>query len=119
MGWDVSLKINHEPVKVPEFCFGSIVKANESLEPINNNEANMVVTYNYSNVYAIIHLHLRHFDGVLARDTIDLLKYGVNKLGVKTWDRDYYAPTPGNAGFALSLMLSWAELYPDAVWEIL
>ena len=29
----------------------------------------------------------------------------------------YWKPTDGNAGFALSILLSWAQLHPQGVWE--
>ena len=29
----------------------------------------------------------------------------------------YWKPTDGNAGYALSILLSWAQLHPQGVWE--
>ena len=29
----------------------------------------------------------------------------------------YWAPTEGNAGYALSILLGWARMHPDAVWS--
>ncbi len=28
----------------------------------------------------------------------------------------YWAPTSGNAGYALNILLGWAKIHPDAVW---
>jgi len=45
------------------------------------------------------------------------LKRVVDKLGVKRFE-NYWAPTPGNAGYAASILLRWAKQYPDYVWEV-
>ena len=39
------------------------------------------------------------------------------------WDvcirrRDYWAPTPGNAGDALNILLEWAREFPKGVFTI-
>ena len=52
-----------------------------------------------------------------AKDTIAALESAVNKLGTKT-SSDYWKPTKGNAGYALSILLSWARQYPEAVWDV-
>ena len=33
--------------------------------------------------------------------------------------RDYCAPTPANAGFALNILLGWAREHPEGEWELI
>ena len=32
------------------------------------------------------------------------------------YEKDYWAPTPGNAGYALKILLDWAIMNPDGVF---
>ena len=41
----------------------------------------------------------------------------VKKLGT-TQDSDYWKPTPGNAGHALNILLTWAVDNPDAIFRV-
>ena len=33
--------------------------------------------------------------------------------------RDYWAPTPGNAGYALNILLGWAREHPEGEWSLI
>lgn len=81
-------------------------------------EAELNVTYNYG---AHIHTHieggLRSLNGKRAGDWVKPLRAAVAALGTDR-DENYWAPTEGNAGYALSILLSWAEVHPDAIFEV-
>lgn len=120
MGWWVYLKQNNQSVSVKSFCFGSNVCADENLNPINTAEAEMSLTYNYSKYYYQYldsENGLRALNGKRAGDWIEKLKHAIEILGTQGSD-DYWESTPGNAGFALSILLEWAGQYPDAIFEI-
>ena len=55
--------------------------------------------------------------GKTGAETIDPLEKVVAALGTERAD-DYWEATPGNAGYALSTLLSWAKQYPDAIWRV-
>jgi hypothetical protein len=80
-------------------------------------EADLYVTYNYSEIYRLVNFHLRDLEGCCGSDSVEILERVVEKLGTKRFE-DYWAPTLGNAGYAASVLLSWARLYPDAVWKV-
>lgn len=86
------------------------------------NYAAMDVTYNYGKIFQLAFgegfAGFREFlNGRKAADVIPGLKGAVEKLGTNRWE-DYWAPTPGNAGHALSILLGWAEQHPDAVFTV-
>jgi hypothetical protein len=78
------------------------------------------VTYNYSKHYresidregGLGWLHEKK-----ASETIKRLEKAIKKLGTER-DTDYWAGTPGNAGYALSILLKWAKQHPDAVFRV-
>lgn len=81
-------------------------------------KAELNVTYNYS-------AHFRKYlpdgidfiNGKKAREVISSLAEAVLKLGTKQ-DADYWKPTEGNAGYALSILLVWAIYNPDATFRV-
>jgi len=82
-------------------------------------EASLNITWNYAPFY------YKHIDGEFGirwlygktgLETKEVLRIAVEELGAKQY-RDYWAPTPGNAGFALSILLMWAKQHPEAVWS--
>lgn len=81
-------------------------------------EARLNVTYNYAECYRLFDFSLRDLQGKRAGDTIDTLAPIVDRLGTQQYQRDYWAPTPGNAGHALCVLLAWARQHPDAIWEV-
>ena len=82
-------------------------------------KASLNLTYNYSWFY---HRFLDDGEGIrwmygkTGKETISRLADAVEELGVKQY-KDYWAPTPGNAGYALSILLEWAKQHPTAVWD--
>ena len=115
MSWDVSLSDKETGTcEVERFEEGGTYVLGGSTD------ANLNITYNYSAFY---HEHLdqehglKWLDGKRAAETIERLEQAVAALGT-TPDSDYWAATPGNAGRALAMLLSWARQYPDAVWDV-
>ena len=115
MGWDIDL-VNEDgkPVEVPSHTVGSNYIIGGRVE------ASMLVTYNYSDHYRacldsekrLMCLHEKK-----AKDTIKQLEIAIRLLGTNR-DKDYWKPTPGNAGYILSVLLGWAKLHPEAVWKV-
>lgn len=141
MGWDVDLIDENGVVQVPKHSAGSIISIDAKTGEVGQSEASMLVTYNYSGLYYLaIGKSLPDFlDGKKAKDTIEILKLAVEKLGTNQYKRprdntsfdasnlkkhfddyiiDYWAPTMGNAGHIASILLDWALLHPEAVWRI-
>ena len=56
-------------------------------------------------------------DGRSGEETLPLLLEAVGYLGTDR-TRDYWAATPGNAGFALDILAKWAEQHPQGVWRV-
>ena len=80
-------------------------------------EADMSVTYNYSMVTIPVGFRFSGLHDVSAADSIPTLERVVKELGTEQ-DDDYWAPTPGNAGYAANILLKWARQHPDAVWRV-
>ena len=115
MSWDVYLTHGGETtLKVPLHQEGGTYALG------GTNAAELNITYNYSPYY-YTHLDeekgLRWLDGQIAKDTIDRLQSAVEELGVVR-DSDYWRQSPGNAGYALNILLSWARLHPEGVWIV-
>ena len=79
-------------------------------------KAEINVTYNYSRVYPE-YFSLRDLDGKTAAETELILAKAVDELGTER-DEDYWNPTPGNAGYALNILLGWARQHPKAKWIV-
>lgn len=82
-------------------------------------EAELNITYNYSRFYHWFlddEQGIRWLYGKKAKDTVDKLEAAIKKLGIRQYE-DYWAPTPGNAGYALSILLEWAKQHIEAVWD--
>ena len=113
MSYDVELVYDDGVAQVPSHLEGGILTMG------GNPYAEMSVTYNY-NAYYSKFLHtkgMRGLSGLTGRQSIPNLEHAVEILGTER-DKDYWASTPGNAGYALSVMLNWARLHPSAVWDI-
>lgn len=83
-------------------------------------DAILYITYNYSVFYCEAlnsDAGLRLLDGARAAIVTEALRSAVEKLGVER-SGDYLESTPGNAGYALSILLKWAEEHPDGVFEV-
>lgn len=77
------------------------------------------ITYNYSYFYykeidsKLGIRWLYHKDGATCQP---VLEKAIEALGTRKED-DYWLPTPGNAGYALSRLLEWCKLHPEAIFE--
>lgn len=81
--------------------------------------AELNVTYNYGKFFreTLGEEGLRELHNQKASDVLPRLEQAVATLGTER-ERDYWKATAGNAGYALSILLSWAKEYPDAVFEV-
>lgn len=82
--------------------------------------ASMDIPYNYDRIYTRLWEGKNLPDkvhGKRAEEMIPLLEAAVMELGVMQ-SPDYWKPTPGNAGHALSVLLAWAYQHPLAVFEV-
>ena len=81
-------------------------------------DASIDITYNYSR-YFVEHIDsvvgIRFLYGKRAFECVDILENAVDSLG-KVTDNDYWKRTPGNAGHVLSVLLEWANEYPNAIF---
>lgn len=113
MSYSVSLTVDGEEVDVPHFMEGPIL-------PIGGtSKADMSITYNYAEVYAIFEFSIWDLNGRVAKDMVQKMKDIIARIppGARKFT-DYWAPTPGNAVVPLKLMVEWSELYPDAIWHV-
>ena len=112
MSYDVYLKRGDRIVSVPHHNEGGTRRVGGS------DEAQLNVTYNYSPHYRVLgEGGLRHLDNRRASECYDDLLMAIKLLGVAR-DADYWLATPGNAGYALAVLLGWALLNPDAIFEV-
>lgn len=127
MGWGIQLKQGEHPVQTGRHTFGSNYVAGGSTD------ASTVVTFNYSPQYRQSGVQTPEpwdCDGKLRRDfspwwlhgrtgreTAPVLMQVVQVLGTER-AANYWEETPGNAGYALSVLWLWAIDHPDAVWEV-
>lgn len=81
-------------------------------------EACLNITYNYSPHYykAFGEGGIRSLYGKRAGDCIPDLERAVAMLGTVRAS-NYWESSAGNAGYALSILLGWARLHPDAVFD--
>lgn len=108
---------------VEGFQAGSILEAkvdeDGKLVPVNSTTPHMNITYNYGKFYYESidnELGIRWLYGKTGADTVQRLYEAVNHLGIDQSD-DYWEATPGNAGYALLILLDWARKYPEGIWE--
>jgi len=121
MSYDIYLSDDKGTVEVPvhqeggTFCAMSKTqdpKTGKWVVTMGTAEASLNVTYNYSN-----HFHFRFLHGRTAKEVIILLEYLVKQLGTER-SKDYWESTPGNAGHAINILLSWAKQHPDATFQV-
>lgn len=113
MSYDLGLYHNGKPVQVERHQEGGTYVLG------GTTAAKLNITYNYSwFFYRFLDEEdgIRWLYGKQAKDTVERLESAIKELGAVKYS-DYWAPTPGNAGYALSILLKWAKQHPDAVWE--
>ena len=82
-------------------------------------EACLSITYNYAQHFRQVlgDEGIWGLDEMASKDAIPILEAAVGVLGVvQSWD--YWAATPGNAGYALAVLLAWARVCPEAVFRV-
>ena len=82
--------------------------------------ADINITYNYGPYFHICldkKKGLRWLDGKKAKDAMARMERAVKELGTGK-DDNYWKPTPGNAGYAPSILLKWAKRHPEAIFEV-
>jgi hypothetical protein len=114
MSWDISLETPEgQALQVAHPGEGGTYALGGS------NEADLNVTYNYSEVTRLVSFHFRdNLHGKQAAWTIRELERVVRLLGDRPYEKDYWAPTPGNAGLACAVLLSWAVQHPEGIWRV-
>ena len=110
MSYDVALLHKGIPVRVPRHSDGGTYV----LGGIDRAELN--VTYNYD-ISCLGPNGLWELHGLTGDEALPRLRGAVLYLGTVR-DPDYWAGTPGNAGYTLSILLGWAALYPRATFRV-
>ena len=113
MSWWIYLG-KKEPVEVNNHSEGGTY----AIGGIRRAELN--ITYNYSKFFyekldkenGLMWLHDRR-----AKDCIFRLIKAIKELGIDK-SIDYWALTPGNAGYALNILLEWAKKHPLAKFVV-
>lgn len=116
MSWDIYLRNGDDLATVERHEDGGTYVVG------GTTEAHLNVTWNYGEVIYRMGLFdgagLKEFlHGKQAADVIPALEDAVKRLGTFRY-RDYWAPTPGNTGYALNILLIWARQHPTAVFEV-
>lgn len=74
------------------------------------------ITSNYREVFGDLVVDLDH---LVARLTIPRLEKFVQEWAHATpYERDYWAPTPGNAKKAIERLLTFAYVHPTGLWKV-
>jgi hypothetical protein len=109
----VKEKISPKVCVVDDHCDGGTYNVFGSIA------AELSITSNYNVIYLeIAKITLKEMlDGRKAVDVIPILEDTINKLGIEQ-DTNYWKPTPGNAGYALSILLKWAKQHPNAHFSV-
>ncbi|MEM4271749.1 MAG: hypothetical protein QXD13_01530 [Candidatus Pacearchaeota archaeon] len=124
MSYEVRLIKDKKIVEVTPRLEGGIDRNHKLGEKKNiyfeNDKAELKIAYNYSKFYQA-HLPGKGIEWLhrkKARETIEKLECAIEKLGTER-DKCYFKAAPGNAGFALSILLGWAREHPEATWDVL
>jgi hypothetical protein len=124
MSYDVDLLVEGVIAKVARHEEGGTY----ALGGTENAELN--ITYNYAEVYKLVPLEakekaeaeddtfgVRWLNNRTVAETMPILERAVKTLGTSRFN-DYWAPTPGNAGYALSILVCWGKQHPNGVWAV-
>ena len=124
MSYNIYLEENEKVCKVEKHSEGGTYNVE------GTDEARLNVTYNYSWFYFLLldyEKGLRWLTNREADSCIRRLEETSEKLGTNQYKRrddegsyieDYWAPTPGNAGYALNILLGWAKQHPCATFFV-
>ena len=143
--WITLVGADGNPVPVAPFTEGGVYRVGGTIEATLNVTYNYGALYalvipDYPGLLPL-------FQGKRAEDLIPVLEQAVAQLGTAQYRRDrdacprcgytpetpvsvldltyntetrlvdYWAPTPGNAGYALNILLDWARQYPEATFD--
>lgn len=116
MGVDITLERDGQTVQVLRHQEGSTYAVG------GTTDASIAITYNYGDQYRRAYTELglpydgmcKMFEDRLARDCVEEFRAVVSHLGTERDTDDYWESSPGNAGYALFVVLSWCALYPGA-----
>lgn len=113
MSYWVYLEDDNGPVTVERFEEGGTYVLGGA------DQAELNVTYNYHKIYSYeaIHWSIRDLHEKRAYETIPELMRIAGLLPNQP-NRDYWAPTIGNAGAVVHRLLAWAKQHPDATWRV-
>jgi hypothetical protein len=82
-------------------------------------EPELNVTYNYAEVFSLFDWSINDLHGKRAADTTEKLEEIHRKLSVyRPYEKDYWAPTPGNCFKVINRLLLWARQYPNGIWSV-
>jgi len=124
MSYNVSLRYGENIAKVEPYLEGN-TSCGHRLDPkdnyyIGSASAELNITYNFSVLFkqnldkeGINWLHNKK-----AIWTIERLELAVERLCIQK-DENPWKSTPGNAGYALSILLGLAREHPNSVWYVL
>ena len=114
MGYDIQLvDEDGTPVQVKRHTHGGTFVLG------GTTSADISITYNYAEYfYDMIDADegIRWLYGRTGNECIPMLHAAVRELGT-VQSNDYWDKYPGNAGHVLAILLSWAKLCPDAVFQ--
>ena len=79
-------------------------------------ECELSITYNYFGLFRLAGVDLHEYTGRRARETESELTRAVALLGTRQTP-DYWAPTMGNAGHALNILLGWCREHGAGIWR--
>ncbi len=109
MGWSIYLKDGDGNIcEVEPFNEGSNIIGDDY-----QFKAEICVTYNYREFFRFSWL-----SGKSAKETIPVLKERINDFADEQPSDNYWKCTKGNVKKILKVLLSWAEMYPDAIWTV-
>ena len=115
MGYWVSLcDPKGEALPVPSHKEGGVVNVDGA------DVALMSVTYNYAPFFSreLDQVDgLRWLHGKKGSQTEQRMREAITNLGFNR-DPNYWAPTPGNAGHILKILLGWAVRHPEGIWAV-
>ena len=113
MSYDLGLYYGDKPAELERHSEGGTYAIG------GTTDAELNITYNYlAHYYKELDAEkgLRWLYGKTGGETVERLEKAVAALGV-TRDENYWNPTEGNAGFALSILAAWAKQHPKAIWS--
>lgn len=96
--------------------FGTVFAEGGTQRVGGTDRCELNITYNYAEVFGGL---VRELNGKRASDTIDDLRAFVARWpNARPYERDYWAPTPGNAKVAIERLITFADRHPDGVWHV-